>query len=237
LSFGLGIFIPLIFFDSTPAYDRAVRFIKNIPEIKLIGDGWSFSIPRDKKEFIQTRYPIYHLGYVFLENILWKNIDHGDIYLEMECHQKAREWAENIIKNQVEWFKETPLVVDTTRFKKNDLPLPPIIGGLKKMKKYEIRSELLKGGEKMLEKFSSEEKKLIKKFLKTPKIGDDKLTEKIETLSDEEFLNLCYFSLLRREPDPSGRGAYLSTLAKGMTREAMIDSIKNSSEYKSKISG
>ncbi len=50
---------------------------------------------------------------------------------------------------------------------------------------------------------------------------------------DEDFLNWAYRDLLKREPDREGYAHYLAQMEKGTSREAVVESIRDSAEYKS----
>lgn len=50
--------------------------------------------------------------------------------------------------------------------------------------------------------------------------------------SDEDFVKSAYVELLSREGDEGGVGHYLKVLKSGISREAVIDSLKESDEYK-----
>lgn len=83
------------------AYSYAIRMIRNIPEIHLIGDAWTFgggispSYPHEK-----IPKPVYHLGWVFPKNINQKNIEQAKIYSGMKIYQdKARDAQSRIDLN------------------------------------------------------------------------------------------------------------------------------------------
>jgi hypothetical protein len=58
--------------------------------------------------------------------------------------------------------------------------------------------------------------------------------EKIFHLDDEDFVTEVYKIFLGRPPDESGLQYYLKIINDGITREAIIESIKSSEEYKAK---
>jgi predicted SAM-dependent methyltransferase len=56
-------------------------------------------------------------------------------------------------------------------------------------------------------------------------------------LPDDTFIDELYRSLLKRNPDPEGKHFYLSLLQKGISREAVVETIRISPEYARKHSG
>lgn len=60
----------------------------------------------------------------------------------------------------------------------------------------------------------------------------DRHVDSIFFLSDEEFLFATYKKLLGREPDPEGYEYYLNSIRSGIVREAVIEAIRNSDEYR-----
>lgn len=58
--------------------------------------------------------------------------------------------------------------------------------------------------------------------------------EEIFRLNDKDFVTEVYKIFLGRLPDESGLQYYLKILKDGITREVIIESIKNSGEYKTK---
>ena len=55
-------------------------------------------------------------------------------------------------------------------------------------------------------------------------------------INDAEFIKAVYIALLKRDPDPRGMSFYLSQLESDtITREELIQSIKNSLEFKARI--
>lgn len=55
-------------------------------------------------------------------------------------------------------------------------------------------------------------------------------------INDAEFIKAVYIALLKRDPDPKGMSFYLSQLESDtITREELIQSIKNSLEFKARI--
>jgi len=82
------------------AYSEAIRMVKNIPSITLLGDGWTFT-GSTQPVFPSTTIPkpIYHLGWVFPKNIDQKNIEQAKIYSTMKIYQdKAASARQNVAK-------------------------------------------------------------------------------------------------------------------------------------------
>ena len=63
------------------------------------------------------------------------------------------------------------------------------------------------------------------------KISNRKIDE-IFFLDDEEFITAVYNNLLGREPDQGGYEYFLDLIKSGIVREAVIDAIKESDEYR-----
>jgi hypothetical protein len=51
--------------------------------------------------------------------------------------------------------------------------------------------------------------------------------------TDQEFLHAVYDSLFQRRVDPDGEAYYLRVMASGIAREAMLEALKSSDEYRS----
>ena len=58
---------------------------------------------------------------------------------------------------------------------------------------------------------------------------------KIRNLSNEDFLELVYASLLNREPDDGGFFNWLEILNDGGERDFILEQIINSEEYRMKL--
>lgn len=81
------------------AYSTAIRMVRKIPSIYLLGDGWTFAgqiapvlgpngVPK----------PVYHFGWVFPKNIDQKNIEQSKIYPDLSAYQnKASASQQNIL--------------------------------------------------------------------------------------------------------------------------------------------
>jgi len=80
------------------AYSSAIRMVRNIPAISMVGDGWTFQGKIDPicpKELCPM--PIFHLGWVFPKNIDLKNLEQAKIYRNMKAYQdKANQSRERI---------------------------------------------------------------------------------------------------------------------------------------------
>ena len=72
-----------------PAYQEAIRMVRRIPTIQLLGDAWNFTgdvgpiypaglVPK----------PIFHLAWVFPKNIDQKNLSQANIYTDMKDYQE-----------------------------------------------------------------------------------------------------------------------------------------------------
>ena len=70
-------------------------------------------------------------------------------------------------------------------------------------------------------------------FIRAIKVSDCHV-EDIFHLDDEDFVSEVYKIFLGRLPDERGLKYYLKILKDGIAREAIIESIKNSEEYKTK---
>jgi predicted SAM-dependent methyltransferase len=60
----------------------------------------------------------------------------------------------------------------------------------------------------------------------------DRAVDDIFFLADEEFIVAAYRQLLRRPPDPGGFDHYAALIKSGIAREAIIQAIKDSGEYR-----
>ena len=76
------------------AYFEAIRMVRNRPDIKLIGDAWTFG-GRIKPLFSSDLVPkpIYHLGWVFPKNIDQKNLQQAKIYPNLPGYQEKAKVA------------------------------------------------------------------------------------------------------------------------------------------------
>lgn len=73
-------------------YNRAIRVIRNTPSIGSTGDGYDFI--GDVWPTYESPSVIYHAGYVFLENILAKIINHyQEYYVTQESYRQRFETA------------------------------------------------------------------------------------------------------------------------------------------------
>ncbi len=94
----IGSWTPLPF--GSAAYSEAIRMVRNIREISLMGDAWTFKgsiYPVFPSNNVPK--PVYHFGWVFPKNIDQKNVEQAKIYPSMCNYQKkARDSAENIKK-------------------------------------------------------------------------------------------------------------------------------------------
>jgi len=72
----------------TAAYATAIRMVRNIKSIKLMGDAWTFigschpSVPLN-----MVPKPIYHFAWVFPKNMTEKQISHANLYTGMQAYQ------------------------------------------------------------------------------------------------------------------------------------------------------
>jgi glycosyltransferase involved in cell wall biosynthesis len=82
------------------AYSEAIRMVRNMKEISLMGDAWTFKgVIHPVFDPNKIPKPIYHFGWVFPKNIDQKNVEQAKIYPSMPDYQrKASASAENIKK-------------------------------------------------------------------------------------------------------------------------------------------
>jgi predicted SAM-dependent methyltransferase len=71
-------------------------------------------------------------------------------------------------------------------------------------------------------------------FVVSARKSNDRSVNEIFFLNDEEFIIAVYSSLLARKPDQCGFEHYLGLIKSGIAREALIESIKDSEEYRLK---
>jgi glycosyltransferase involved in cell wall biosynthesis len=84
------------------AYSAAIRMVRNVPSISLMGDAWTFEGGIDPVVApTMPPKPIYHLGWVFPKNCDEKSISHAKIYSSMPAYQ---EQADKAKKRQSEGY-------------------------------------------------------------------------------------------------------------------------------------
>jgi len=69
-------------------------------------------------------------------------------------------------------------------------------------------------------------------YVVTARKVENRRVDDIFFAGKEEFIEAVYKKLLRRNPDPKGYEYYLSMLDNGISREAIIECLKNSEEYR-----
>lgn len=78
-------------------YTRAIRVIRNIPEIVSIQDGFDFG--GGITPGLASQWVIYHAGYVFLANILAKMINHyQEFYVTQATYRQRHDIAVDLLR-------------------------------------------------------------------------------------------------------------------------------------------
>lgn len=99
------------------AYSYAIRMVKNVRDISLIGDAWTFGGATapvlSAKDFPK---PIYHFGWVFPKNISQKSIEQAKIYPHLPEYQAKAKNAIEAIKSGQDEKKGLPMPNTFTDF-------------------------------------------------------------------------------------------------------------------------
>jgi glycosyltransferase involved in cell wall biosynthesis len=121
---------------SGAAYHKAIRMVKNRPDIKLMGDAWTFhGAVQPVCKYAAVPHPLFHLGWVFPENCDVKNVEHGKIYQGMNNYQRAASASKERLANGG-YEKGYSLPSDTASF-------PKLIARLYGKVRYELPDEAL----------------------------------------------------------------------------------------------
>lgn len=94
-------------------YDRAIRFIKNDKKIYSDYDAYTFN--GDIHPVISTDIPIYHVGYVFVKNILQKMINHSNNFYVGQHPQANRKSLAEKYLNDLENGIKIPTNIELAR--------------------------------------------------------------------------------------------------------------------------
>jgi glycosyltransferase involved in cell wall biosynthesis len=88
------------------AYDYAIRMVRNRPDIIPVGDAWTFGgLVEPTCHHSRVPKPIYHLGWVFPENIDMKHVEHAKLYPNMKSYVDGA----NIAKGRMERGEYNPM--------------------------------------------------------------------------------------------------------------------------------
>lgn len=81
------------------AYNEAIRFTRNRKDIRFLGDAWNFqgAVKPICPAGLSPK-PVYHLGWVFPQNIDHKKLGHAALYSNMKEYQKGIEDARRRIE-------------------------------------------------------------------------------------------------------------------------------------------
>jgi hypothetical protein len=100
-----------------PAYQEAIRMVRRIPTINLLGDAWNFTgdiHPIYPSGLVPK--PIFHLAWVFPKNIDQKNLSQASIYSDMKDYQNKAAVSKSRIEAGYEDKSGFPLPNDPVQF-------------------------------------------------------------------------------------------------------------------------
>lgn len=123
-----------------PAYTRAIRLVRNMPQIISCHDGFSFWYAEPLIHIPMSK-PIFHCGYEFPLNIPAKHLNHRQLYSNMDIYKQAASDAEERLDKAQ--HNEIDEIFTRTTTKISDLPA--ILRGLLNKRAYEVRMEYLEG--------------------------------------------------------------------------------------------
>ena len=128
-------------------YEHAARVVRN-KNVQSRDDGYDFQGEVNPKHVSQI--DIYHYGYVFLENILAKMINHSsNSYVDAPNYARRKELAGKYLEQIKAGENLDPLELQKSlepeyTLGKHGLPMPPCIRRLRHASKYELPSQILK---------------------------------------------------------------------------------------------
>ena len=86
---------------ANPAYVATIRCVPNHPTVRSVGDATSFAGPLGPcampEEFLQ---PVFHVGWVYTQNILAKHQNHATIYVDLDDYQRKARAAQKLDGHQ-----------------------------------------------------------------------------------------------------------------------------------------
>lgn len=124
------------------AYSRAIRCVRNIPEIVAEWDGWNFKGKVNPSLYVPLPHPICHAGYEYLLPTMRKRINHSFLYPDLPEYQEMADEAKRVLDSgevPENYAKKTPA-----------FPIPPILLPTVGWKDYTVRKVLLTDPEEAL---------------------------------------------------------------------------------------
>jgi D-sedoheptulose 7-phosphate isomerase len=126
----------------TTGYKKAVRVIKNLPSIHSDYDGYTFAGAINPQ--CDSGISCYHFGYVFLENILTKMINHSSyFYVDAPNYARRRDLATKFLEQIKKGVKLDPLELQKIlepeyTLAKHGLAIPKCVQHLQSAHKYKL---------------------------------------------------------------------------------------------------
>jgi len=119
-------------------YSSAIRLVKNSPDLRSEGDGWTLCGPILPTHLATLLVPICHVGSVGVRSVWRKLINHSHLYPELKEYAVSAEWARQGLEGS------RPLD-DFEKIKTTPYPelIPDIIKPMIGCDEYFVREELL----------------------------------------------------------------------------------------------